>query len=69
MSIYSSMFIYSREECKIFCSNYNQFFEQLQDDLKLLEIPFIVNPHLVRGLDYYDNLVFEFTSKAGAVIV
>lgn len=34
-----------------------------------MAIPFVVDPFLVRGLDYYDNVVFEFTSELGAVIV
>lgn len=34
-----------------------------------MAITFVVDPFLVRGLDYYDNVVFEFTSELGAVIV
>ncbi|WP_187306507.1 histidine--tRNA ligase [Buchnera aphidicola] len=29
--------------------------------LKLMKIPFIVNKNLIRGLDYYNDLVFEWT--------
>lgn len=33
-------------------------------------IPFVVDTNLVRGLDYYDHLVFEFmSSSAGTLIV
>ena len=28
--------------------------------LQSLGIPYKINPHLVRGLDYYDNTIFEF---------
>ncbi len=34
-------------------------FKQLQKYLKLLGIPFSINPRLVRGLDYYTRTVFE----------
>lgn len=47
----------------------SQRFERLQDDLESLSIPFQVDSRLVRGLDYYDNLVFEFSSDVGALIV
>ncbi|MBX2846689.1 MAG: histidine--tRNA ligase [Acidiferrobacterales bacterium] len=38
-------------------------FEQLQIYLNELEIPFSVNPKLVRGLDYYNNTVFEWVNE------
>ncbi len=42
-------------------------FLQLQEILNLLGIEYIVNPRLVRGLDYYNGTVFEWTSdKLGA---
>ncbi len=37
-----------------------QSFEQVQNGLTLLSIPFTVNPYLVRGLDYYCHTSFEF---------
>ncbi|HGY5553641.1 MAG TPA: histidine--tRNA ligase [Prochlorococcus sp.] len=37
-------------------------FTELQGDLKALQIPFHLNPHLVRGLDYYCHTAFEITS-------
>ena len=49
--------------------NQTQRFSRLQDLLTEFGIPFQVNDHLVRGLDYYDNIVFEFGSSAGAVAV
>ena len=35
-------------------------FEECTDGLKALNISFEINPRLVRGLDYYNDLVFEF---------
>ncbi|ABD45741.1 histidine--tRNA ligase [Neorickettsia sennetsu] len=37
-------------------------FESICDILKLLDIEFSVDHRLVRGLDYYSGLIFEFTS-------
>lgn len=34
-------------------------FEEVQIYLKSMEIDFVVNPNIVRGLDYYTNTVFE----------
>ena len=36
-----------------------EFFETVQEGLKALDIPYTVNPRLVRGLDYYRHTVFE----------
>ncbi len=36
-----------------------EHFEKLQSLLHMLNIPFEVNPRLVRGLDYYNKTVFE----------
>ncbi len=42
-------------------------FEYIQKRLNDLKIPFKINQHLVRGLDYYCHLVFEFrTSELGS---
>jgi histidyl-tRNA synthetase len=37
-------------------------FAKIQEGLKLLQIPFHHNPHLVRGLDYYCHIAFEVTT-------
>lgn len=37
------------------------FFAEVQDGLRALGIPFELNERLVRGLDYYNHTVFEFT--------
>jgi histidyl-tRNA synthetase len=44
------------EDCKI-------HFEGLKSELTALEIPFVVDPHIVRGLDYYTRTVFEIISE------
>lgn len=38
-------------------------FEQVKKGLEALEIPFKLNPRLVRGLDYYSHTAFEITSN------
>lgn len=38
-------------------------FNQVQELLKAMEIPFIIDPNIVRGLDYYTKTVFEFISN------
>ena len=40
-----------------------QRFEQVQAGLEALQIPYILNPRLVRGLDYYSHTAFEITSR------
>ena len=39
-------------------------FENVQALLRKAEVPFAVNPRLVRGLDYYTRTAFEFTHGA-----
>ena len=47
--------------------NTKVFFKTVLDGLTKLNIPFKVNPKLVRGLDYYCHTVFEFvTTELGA---
>jgi histidyl-tRNA synthetase len=41
----------------------NLHFTELQNYLASLEIPFKINPRLVRGLDYYNRTVFEWTTN------
>lgn len=40
-----------------------QHFEQLKAYLDASEVEYVVNPRLVRGLDYYSNTVFEWITK------
>lgn len=37
--------------------------QELQQQLELLSVSFVINPKLVRGLDYYNKTVFEFSSN------
>lgn len=39
-------------------------FESVQARLEALGIPFVVNPRLVRGLDYYSRSVFEWITES-----
>ncbi|MEQ8194143.1 MAG: histidine--tRNA ligase [Rhodospirillales bacterium] len=39
-----------------------RFFEDVREGLTALDIAYAVNPHLVRGLDYYGHTAFEFTT-------
>jgi histidyl-tRNA synthetase len=39
-------------------------FEQVKELLSAAEVPYEIDPTLVRGLDYYTRTVFEFTSQA-----
>jgi histidyl-tRNA synthetase len=62
------------EECKAFVKNApllkdslteesKQKWNFIKESLKLNNINFYENPYLVRGLDYYNNTIFEFTSS------
>jgi histidyl-tRNA synthetase len=43
------------------------FYDKLQTHLANFRVPFVENPRIVRGLDYYGHTAFEFvTSKLGA---
>ena len=49
------------------CDECKTHFNKLEDMLVSLEIPYKINPKIVRGLDYYTKTVFEFVSnKIGA---
>lgn len=39
-------------------------FQEVQNILKAVDVPFTINPRLVRGLDYYTRTAFEFTHGA-----
>lgn len=38
-------------------------FESVKESLSNLKIPFVINPRMVRGLDYYTGTAFEFVHK------
>jgi len=45
------------------CDDCKNHFEGVQALLKAMEIPFVINPRVVRGLDYYTRTVFELVSE------
>lgn len=45
------------------CDDCRAHFSAVQQYLNAMQIDFIVNPEIVRGLDYYTRTVFEFVSK------
>ena len=45
------------------CDDCKEHFRRLQEYLTAMDMPFTVNPHIVRGLDYYTRTVFEFVSS------
>ncbi|MBA7715139.1 Histidine--tRNA ligase [subsurface metagenome] len=47
------------------CPECAEHFKQLKRYLELLKLPFAVNHHLVRGLDYYTRTVFEIQPDDG----
>ncbi len=44
------------------CDDCREHFEKVKQHLTAMKIDFTVNPHIVRGLDYYTRTVFEFVS-------
>ncbi len=44
------------------CDDCREHFEQVKAHLTAANIEYTVNPHIVRGLDYYTRTVFEFVS-------
>lgn len=42
----------------------SEYFEKVKKRLKGMEIDFVVDPNLVRGLDYYNHTAFEIMSEA-----
>lgn len=43
----------------------HKYFEEVLSALDSLSIPYVINPRLVRGLDYYTDIVFESTVTSG----
>lgn len=46
------------------CADCKQHFDALKHHLGLLSIPYVINPNVVRGLDYYTRTAFEVKSKS-----
>ena len=47
------------------CDDCAGHFRRLQSLLTAMDIPFSVDPHIVRGLDYYTKTVFEIIMQSG----
>lgn len=45
------------------CDDCKEHFDKVKSYLSMMEIPYNLNPRLVRGLDYYTRTVFEFVSS------
>ncbi len=45
------------------CDDCKANFEDLQKMLQELNIPYVIDKRIVRGLDYYNRTVYEYTSK------
>jgi len=45
------------------CDDCLEHFEQVKKYLDNIEVSYVVNPRIVRGLDYYTKTAFEFISK------
>lgn len=45
------------------CEDCKAHFQAVKSYLEDLSVPYVVNPHLVRGLDYYDRTAFEVLSE------
>ena len=46
------------------CEACHAHFKQVLEFLDELELPYVLNPYLVRGLDYYTKTVFEIVEKS-----
>ncbi len=45
------------------CEDCHKHFKELLELLDAMEIKYVLNPYLVRGLDYYEKTVFEFVPE------
>ena len=50
------------------CDDCAAHFEQVKGCLDAAELPYVVDTHIVRGLDYYTRTVFELVSENGLVV-
>ncbi len=44
------------------CDGCKDYFDKTLEYLSLASVPFVINPMIVRGLDYYTGVVFELTT-------
>ena len=47
------------------CEDCHQYLKRVLEILDTIQIPYLLNPYLVRGLDYYTKTVFEFVPQDG----
>jgi len=45
------------------CEPCRTHFDEVQRQLRLVDVPFVLNPRMVRGLDYYTRTTFEFVAE------
>lgn len=45
------------------CSECREHFDSVLSLLRMLDVPYVINPNMVRGLDYYTRTTFEVTSE------
>ena len=45
------------------CTECSEHFESVKENLDSIGAPYIINPKIVRGLDYYTRTVFEITTE------
>ena len=50
------------------CEDCSTHFEQVKEYLNLLNIPYVIDPTIVRGLDYYTKTIFEIINDDFTVI-
>lgn len=50
------------------CDECSTHFEQVKEYLNLLSIPYVIDPTIVRGLDYYTKTIFEIINDDFTVI-
>jgi histidyl-tRNA synthetase len=50
------------------CEDCKQHFAGVQEYLQGMKVPFVINNHLVRGLDYYTRTAWEITSEGYSTI-
>ena len=46
------------------CEGCKDHFEMVMEHLNLLDVPFVINRKMVRGLDYYTRTAFEITTES-----
>ncbi len=50
------------------CDDCKAHFEAVKQNLDAAELPYELDPHIVRGLDYYTRTVFELVAENGLVL-